>query len=357
MVPKVALLPTLLYTFCYLATTYVRASSSKVDIPDKKTSLCHLFQFKLRRASASEQAAIGKYSMASTEPPETTQHEDSMAANGPDRIREQEQFTLLSQKINDQADALPSPAMDIFSRHLRTVRITQLAPEPLSDIFGYFQHPALHENRINMDCINARFPRDHFQALKSLRLTCSLFNQIATPLLLPNLRVQVGKPSLDRIQAIAKNSLLSAGLRGIQVHMGYRFKTLALDETEFFSYQRGHVNQLLNYHAMFLKHWIDKATGDGTGQALLWSDERFTMLERIRACVLACDRYLGREALSTPRISSLPYDALPELLKEPVNDELVAEYQKVLYQAHQDYRVGGSNSTLYLQTKTKLLDG
>ncbi|VUC29895.1 unnamed protein product [Clonostachys rosea] len=183
------------------------------------------------------------------------------------------------------------------------------------------------------------FADDDYKTLKSLRLVCSLFNQVATAFLMPILRVQLDKPSLDRIQAISRNPLLCSGLRGIQVRAGYRFQMNALHKEVYFTFQRHQVNRLLHYHAFYLGRRVEDVTTE-THKACIWTEERFTMLEGIRACVLACDRCLGRDVAAVPRISleSQPQSDLHEILTRPVEEALIDEYQEILYKAYEAYK-------------------
>ncbi|CAG9941730.1 unnamed protein product [Clonostachys rosea f. rosea IK726] len=227
--------------------------------------------------------------------------------------------------------------MDLSRPRLQPILITHFAPELLHRIFGFFKHPAIHDNRIKVEDINTRFADGDYETLKSLRLVCSLFNQVATVFLMPILRVQIDKPSLDRIHAISRNPLLGNGLRGIQVSVGCRFKVHVSYREEFLSHQRRHVDQLLNYHAFFLGHRVEDVTTE-TSPGCIWTEARFVMLERIRACVLACDRCLGRDVGAVPSISSVPQSDLQDVLKRPVEEALIDEHQEILCKAYEDYR-------------------
>ncbi|CAH0035673.1 unnamed protein product [Clonostachys rhizophaga] len=207
-----------------------------------------------------------------------------------------------------QQDNEPSQH-SLSERRPRPILITHFAPELLHWIFGFFKHPAIHDNRIKVEDINTRFADGDFETLKSLRLVCSLFNQVATDFLMPILRVQIDKPSLDRIHAISRNPLLGNGLRGIQ---------------------------LLNCHAFLLGHRVEDVTAE-TSPGCIWTEARFVMLERIRACVLACDRCLGRDVGAVPSISSVPQSDLQDVLKRPVEEALIDEHQEILCKAYEDY--------------------
>ncbi|CAH0003630.1 unnamed protein product [Clonostachys byssicola] len=249
---------------------------------------------------------------------------------------ESSQHSLSERRIDEQCEVPQSQAMDLSLPRLRPILITHFTPELLRWIFGFFKHPAIHDNRIKVEDINTRFADGDYETLKSLRLVCSLFNQVATIFLMPILRVQIDKPSLDRIHAISRNPLLGNGLRGIQVRVACRFKVHVSYREEFFSHQRRHLVQLLNYHAFFLGHRVEDVTAE-TSSGLIWTEARFVMLERIRACVLACDRCLGRDAGVVPSISSVPQSELQDVLRKPVEEALIDEYQEILYKAYEDY--------------------
>ncbi|CAH0055687.1 unnamed protein product [Clonostachys solani] len=94
--------------------------------------------------------------------------------------------------------------------------------------------------------------RDHVSealaTLQSLRLTCRVFNHIASPLLCTFLRLELSQSSLDRLTGLSKNAFIIKGLRGIQLSLAYRPRELAHDIA---SYMR---NKLETLHFQFIPH-------------------------------------------------------------------------------------------------------
>ncbi|VUC23974.1 unnamed protein product [Clonostachys rosea] len=94
--------------------------------------------------------------------------------------------------------------------------------------------------------------RDHvpgaLATLQSLRLTCRLFNRIASPLLCTFLRLELSQASLDRLTGLSKNALIIKGLRGLQLSLAYRPTELARDIA---SYMR---NKLETLNFQFVPH-------------------------------------------------------------------------------------------------------
>ena len=71
------------------------------------------------------------------------------------------------------------------------------------------------------------------QAVYNSRLVCRRFRDLATPLLLPTVRVKLEQGSLDRLDAISKNPAVAASVRGIEVVLASRLQRPATDMAAF----------------------------------------------------------------------------------------------------------------------------
>ncbi|KAK7210996.1 hypothetical protein V2G26_018174 [Clonostachys chloroleuca] len=106
--------------------------------------------------------------------------------------------------------------------------------------------------------------RDHVSedlvTLQSLRLTCRIFNHIASPLLCNFLRLELSQASLDRLIGLSKNSLIIKGLRGIQLSLAYRPPELA---HEISNYMRNKLETLtfkIVPHCQIETEFLDKSS-------------------------------------------------------------------------------------------------
>ncbi|CAH0047615.1 unnamed protein product [Clonostachys solani] len=219
--------------------------------------------------------------------------------------------------------------------------ILSLAPELLGEIFSNFQHPSLYENKILVEDIDRPLPESHLRALQSSRRVCCLFNSVATPLMLPILRVQVDKESLDRVQKIAGHPLMSAGVRGIQILMSCRLRSFALDKSEFIGFLQATMNDMLDRQSMGLALMV--ARGDNESHQLALDHraaKESPAYDRTRACLLACGRILGRDA-PLPPIRSMPSlrgQGFREAIVGLVAPSLIDDYQQMLDHVHEEYR-------------------
>ncbi|CAG9991765.1 unnamed protein product [Clonostachys byssicola] len=246
----------------------------------------------------------------------------------------QDSHLVVLRRIDEQRRALRSRAMDLSRPHLRGIKITQLPQELLTWIFSLFQHSALNQNRIGVEDIGRKFAKSDYETLKNLRLVCHLFDQIATPFLLPIIRVQLNQSSLERVQSISRNPRLKSGIRGIQLFIGCRLKIHASSKFEFFTHQQRIARQLFDYNA-FMYHRARQRSSDGLADVQGWGEERLLMLDRIRACVLACDRFLGTSPLPALGRLDIPHSEFPPRLKEQVDESLIDECETILHRAYE----------------------
>ncbi|CAG9940435.1 unnamed protein product [Clonostachys rosea f. rosea IK726] len=228
--------------------------------------------------------------------------------------------------------------MDLSCPHLRGIKITQLPQELLTWIFSLFQHSALNQNRIGVEDIGRKFAKSDYEILKNLRLVCHLFDQIATLFLLPIIRVQLNQSSLERVQSISRNPRLKSGIRGIQLFIGCRFEIHASSKSEFFTHQQRIARQLFDYNAFIYHNAAHRArqrNSDGPADVQGWGEERLLMLDRIRACVVVCDRFLGTSPLPALGRLDIPHSEFPPRLKEQVDESLIDECEEILHGAYE----------------------
>uniref|UniRef100_A0A8H7NKH0 Uncharacterized protein n=1 Tax=Bionectria ochroleuca TaxID=29856 RepID=A0A8H7NKH0_BIOOC len=158
----------------------------------------------------------------------------------------------------------------------------------------------------SVEDIGRKFAKSDYETLKNLRLVCHLFDQIATLFLLPIIRVQLNQSSLERVQSISRNPRLKSGICGIQLFIGCRFEIHASSKSEFFTHQQRIARQLFDYNALM-----------------------------IRACVVACDRFLGTSPLPALGRLDILHSESPPRLKEQVDESLIDECEEILHGAYE----------------------
>ncbi|MBE3048109.1 hypothetical protein IMZ48_37515 [Candidatus Bathyarchaeota archaeon] len=115
--------------------------------------------------------------------------------------------------------------------HSQSLKVTDLPPEIHHEIFSHFKDARMgrpgrvdwHWNE-NYDDLPAKR-----HAIANSRLTCRLFHQLATPMLLPTVRVKLEQPSLDRLDEISRIPAVAGSVRGLEIILAYRPKEIATD--------------------------------------------------------------------------------------------------------------------------------
>ncbi|CAH0016655.1 unnamed protein product [Clonostachys rhizophaga] len=213
----------------------------------------------------------------------------------------------------------------------RVISITDLPLEVLRGVFEFFQHPATVGQSINLELIGMEFGVDQLSDIQNLRLSCQLFNTLASPLLVPIIRVEVDQPSLDRVLALRGNPLVAAGVLAIQVELRYYFNVVAASLLEFVRYRSIDLYIMQDY-LLHLKI-LDIANARRSGQAV--SKEVHEMRElswqRSRAFASACERHVGEQ--------STQHDTRLESPAEGPDPDLVEQYYEVIRVAYENYRV------------------
>ena len=115
------------------------------------------------------------------------------------------------------------------------VNLPDLPEDILHEILGYFTTRKSFHFRGSSETWalwrNCRLNRDDedWKTVQALRLVCRAFCQVATPFLVPVLRVGINSESLNRADQLTKNSLIAAGVRCVLVSLAYRPKEMAED--------------------------------------------------------------------------------------------------------------------------------
>lgn len=136
--------------------------------------------------------------------------------------------------------------MELSDETIQMTNILDLPMDILRGIFGHLENsPTKLQNRANMeyrwpinDSTNCR------QALRSARLVCRLFHQLASPLLCPILQVRLENASLNIVDGISRSPLIAAGVRSIQVVLDYCPGELAADLSRFKDQRKKDLNEI-----------------------------------------------------------------------------------------------------------------
>ncbi|KAF7128516.1 hypothetical protein CNMCM5793_003304 [Aspergillus hiratsukae] len=180
--------------------------------------------------------------------------EQAPAQNTPEETRKNNVLT----DIDTRRLALRAGAMDLSRAKIRPITILDLPADILRQIFDYFQDPKIGKGQVDW---GRRWPRGTdaeiarktaYETIRQLRQVCSLFNDLASPLLCPILRVDLDRESLDKAVKLSNCPHVAIGVRAIQVGLQYRPQELVSSCPRFKDYRKKQLEEMAhsyNYHA------------------------------------------------------------------------------------------------------------
>ncbi|CAG9946319.1 unnamed protein product [Clonostachys rosea f. rosea IK726] len=143
-------------------------------------------------------------------------------------LKEQGLLVVADKYFRQQCDALCSRAAFIEGGKVEATKLTDLSTELLVMILRNFQYSAPIDGTFEEDIV-PKFPEEDRQTVQSLRLVSRLFNDLASPLLCPVVRLQVDHASIIRVRHITANPLVASGVRAFSISLEYRPTLLARD--------------------------------------------------------------------------------------------------------------------------------
>ncbi|EWY80969.1 hypothetical protein FOYG_15261 [Fusarium oxysporum NRRL 32931] len=153
--------------------------------------------------------------------------------------------------------------------------------------------------------------------IRSLRLTCRRFCELASPLLIPEISVSMTETSLERLKNVSRHQLIRSGVRSVHVKLPYYDQRMAADLTHFaYSHMEG-----MSQH---LDHLEDVIPGD------LHERLSYNVPDWVNYEVLE----LGKNMISAwkPIYAADPEDPQRD------SDEHI-KYRKILTDAHREYQL------------------
>lgn len=190
----------------------------------------------------------------------------------------------------------------------RPTGMLSLSVELLDQIFRCFDHSFADRGGIDLDLIHEQSAEDR-RTIQHLRLVCSLFNDVASPILFTVLRISLDKQSLHHAQSVVQHPIFGTSVRGIQVYLEYRPASLASEMREYVEFQKRALGDYVNYrtgsdvrsgHVRSSDGRFIKVDGDqekrDEDKLAIWSpgDETKAFLN-FRAFIAACDRFIKHQ--------------------------------------------------------------
>ncbi|RHZ47420.1 uncharacterized protein CDV56_100478 [Aspergillus thermomutatus] len=228
-------------------------------------SLDEIYQ-ELSRLDAFEQLISSKQVKDGPDHPEKNDNDDeddtgteknSEQVPVQDNPEETRKNTVLHE-IDTRRLALRARAMDLSRAKIRPITIVDLPADILRKIFDYFQDPRVGKQGL----INWRSRRRDSddetvrETIRQVRLVCSLFNDLASPLLCPILRVDLDQGSLDKAVELSKSPRIAEGVRAIQVGLQYRPQELVSDCRRFKDYRKQQLGEMARSCDYYAETWM-----------------------------------------------------------------------------------------------------
>jgi hypothetical protein len=187
----------------------------------------------------------------------TNAGKDSERAPVQDNPEETRKNTMFDD-IDKRRLALRAGAMELSRAKMRPITILDLPADILRQIFDYFQDPKIAKGQVDWgwgwprgtDAEIAR--RTACETIRRIRQVCKLFNDLASPLLCPILRVDLDQQSLDKAVQLSKCPRIAKGVRAIQVGLQYRPQELVSSCRRFKDYRKKQLEEMAHscsYHA------------------------------------------------------------------------------------------------------------
>lgn len=145
-------------------------------------------------------------------------------------------------------NALCTEETDLACRSLPHSFMLSLPVELLLEVFSNFDDPKdMHPARDHWkELYVARHDEDRRQTVRSVRLVCRLFNQLASRFLFSGLELDISQASLDFVDRLSRRPHLAKGIRHIELFLYYRPFEIAEDIIRF---QDERQSSLQEFHA------------------------------------------------------------------------------------------------------------
>ncbi|GIK04011.1 hypothetical protein Aspvir_008086 [Aspergillus viridinutans] len=190
---------------------------------------------------------------------DTNAKKDSEQAPAQDNPEEIRKNTVLND-IDTRRIALRAGAMELSRAKIRPMTIVDLPADILLQIFGYFQDTRIRRQaQIDWGLLPSEQEiarRTARETIRHVRLVCSLFNDLASPLLCPILRVDLDQESLNGAVELCKRPRIAQGVHAIQVGLQYRPKELVSDCPKFKDFRKKQLQEMANRCDYYAEKWF-----------------------------------------------------------------------------------------------------
>ncbi|GES60552.1 hypothetical protein ATEIFO6365_0006001100 [Aspergillus terreus] len=263
--------------------------------------------------------------------PQDSDEEDEDEEDGEDGeksspVEEDSETTRTNQILHDlhaRQAALRDQATTLSRPSIRALTLLDLPNDLLCKMLDYFRDSRTDRGWIKQH--HARSPDNQIshRTIQSARLVCRLFNDLATPLLCPILRVNLDQESLDRTTRLCRSPRVVAGVRAVLVDVRYCPQELAVDLARFRKFRREQLGEIESYC-----DWVVEgaARASSDGEVVAWGppNKYEHAMDCYRDIIQAWNAYANDGSSDCDRVAEA--------------SEKAVVYQEILTQAHEIFR-------------------
>ncbi|KAJ3549810.1 hypothetical protein NM208_g319 [Fusarium decemcellulare] len=167
-----------------------------------------------------------------------------------------------AQQFEEQPTALRGEAVNLSCPKLQARNILDLPVETLAQIFQEFKGSTTAYSSLKRHCHHRGYSVNPI--IKNLRLTCHLFNEVASPFLCPILTVTLSKESLTRAEGLFRNTQIARGVMGVDLSLEYRPAEIASCMYRFAALKRRVLADMLHDWQYVVNVEVERKLRDGT---------------------------------------------------------------------------------------------
>lgn len=243
---------------------------------------------------------------------------------------------------------------DTLQTNPHRTSILDLPDEILLDIFGCSdsKFPVHDPSKYRKPCITEASDRLGF--LGTNRLVCRTFNRLISPLLCPVLSVSLCSRSIDRLEGLSRNPLITKGIHGISISLLFRPSAIASDFQRYHAYADSILMKLegeCDWNTEFQEYHQD----DMSNNAIVWRNyhEAWTRIGNIRHAWkgLLEQRSSGKGSLESGGLSGKENKGPHEYITEE-EDEHLKESQAILTGSFSKYAAAHADQVRIVSDKS-----
>ncbi|KAL5360765.1 hypothetical protein BJX96DRAFT_175609 [Aspergillus floccosus] len=149
--------------------------------------------------------------------------------------------------LHAQQAALRDQAMALSRPSIRALTLLDLPNDLLSKVLDDFRDSRTDRGWIKRYHTRSSDDQIRHRTIQNARLVCRVFNDLASPLLCPILRVNLDQESLDRVTQLSRSPMVAAGIRAVLVDVRYYPEELVVDLARFKEFRREQLYEIYRY--------------------------------------------------------------------------------------------------------------